>query len=114
MKKDKLRNLLMSPDIESVNLGIIMGKEVLSENEKLSVFSYIAKKYPATSISIDGVYISLTDDKVPLLSSVAIEYRKDIMSFKITKDGTKKFNRSANRVRRTRKSRAGTDTSKSS
>jgi hypothetical protein len=102
----------MSPDEEAVNLGILLGKQVLSQREKLSVFSYIAKKYPA--LSTDRVDLFEKVNKPSLLSNVAIEYKDDIMSFKITKDGTKKFNRSANRVRGTRKPRVGTDTIKSS
>lgn len=113
MKKDKVKKLLMSPDEEAVNLGILLGKQVLSQKEKLSVFSYIAKKYPVLSIDrLDSLFERV--NRVSLLSNVAIEYKDDIMSFKITKDGTKKFNRSANRVRGARKPRVRTDSTKSS
>jgi hypothetical protein len=113
MKKDKVKKLLMSPDEEAVNLGILLGKQVLSQREKLSVFSYIAKKYPTLSVDcVDSLFEKV--NKPSVLSNVATEYKDDIMSFKITKDGTKKFNRSANRVRGTRKPRVGTDTIKSS
>ncbi len=113
MKKDKLRSLFMSSDEELVNLGILMGKDALSDDEKISAFLYIAKKFPTLSISPDG-FISNPDNTITVLSNIALEYKDVIMPFKITKDGTKKFDRSANRVRRPRKPRTGTDTLKSS
>jgi hypothetical protein len=115
MKKDKLRKLLMSQDEESINLGILLGKEILSQKEKLSVLSYISKRYPILSIdNFDYLFDAFSNKSSSLLSSTVLHYKDDIMSFKITKDGTKKFNRSANRVRGTRKPRVGTDTIKSS
>lgn len=111
MKKDKLKNLLRSYDEDMVNLGIITGKDILSTKEKMSVLCYILKRY---NLLRPLSYIPGLDSKVSPSFTVMREYKDDILSYKITKDGVKKFDRSANRVRSPRKPRTGTDTSKSS
>jgi hypothetical protein len=111
MKKDKMKNLLSSEDPELVDLAIIVGKEILSKEEKVLTYKYLIKKYPLIQDNFI-VSLDLTKTRFSPTFTALKEYKEEILSHKITKDESKKFNRSANRVRNNRKSGTGTNTSK--
>lgn len=121
MNKNKVKKLLRSEDKELVNLGIVAGME-FSAREKMIIIKYLANKtlpftYPEEFVLYDeeGKKDPNSSNIIPTFSISSItaikQYIDDFLSYKIVKDGAKKFDRKANRVRNNRKSRTGINAS---